>query len=380
MVKTADVIVLGTGGVGSAALYHLARRGVNCLGIDRFPPAHDRGSSHGETRMIRMSYFEHADYVPLLRTAYSLWDELGEARGETLFQRTGLAYFGAPGGPVLGGIKASSAKHGLHVELTPHEDSGLRFPGFRPPPGAEVLFEKNAGYLLVEYCVRAHLEEATRLGARHAHGEEIRSWSSANGRVVVETDRNRFEARSLIVTAGCWAESLLSGIGMKLRVLRKHLHWRAADSDAYRQSSGCPCFFFEAEGGYFYGFPDRNGGGVKVAEHSGGVEIQDPLEDPRAEDPDDTARIEKFLRRHLPGVSASRSIRREVCFYTMTPDEHFIVDRHPEHGNVCFAAGLSGHGFKFASILGCALADLATESKTRAPIGFLRLDRPGLKG
>lgn len=380
MAKTAEVIVLGTGGVGSAALYQLARRGVSCLGIDRFPPGHDRGSSHGETRMIRMSYFEHPDYVPLLRKAYSLWDELAETRGESLFHRTGLVYFGAPDGAVLDGIRTSAVEHGLDVESVAAEDVGARFPGFRVPIGARTLFEADAGYLLVEDCVRAHLAEATRLGAQHVHGETIRAWAASDGHVVVETDRDRYEAGSLVVTAGCWAESLLGGLGLKLRVMRKHLHWRLSESDVYRESHGCPCFFFESDGGFFYGFPEREGAGVKVAEHSGGVEIRDPLNDPRAVDEEDAARINAFLDRCLPGVSATRSIRREVCFYTMSRDEHFIVDRHPEHGNVSFAAGLSGHGFKFAPVLGSALADVATENKTRAEIGFLRLDRPGLKG
>jgi len=374
-----DVIVLGTGGVGSAALFHLAQRGVKALGIDRFPPGHDRGSSHGESRMIRLSYFERPDYVPLLRRAYDLWDELGERRGRNLFHRTGLVYFGDPDGVILSGIRRSAVAHGLEIEEPSIDEARRRFPGFVPSEGAGALFEANAGYLLVEDCVCAQIEEAARLGARHVHGETALHWTATSSGVVVETDKGSHEAGSLIVTAGCWAGGLLKDLGLRLRVLRKHLHWFATDGDIHSEPKGCPCFFFETGDGFFYGFPDRGGAGVKIAEHSGGREIENPLLDSREPDPEDNARIEAFLQNHLPGVSSHRK-RHEVCFYTMSPDEHFIVDRHPEHANVCFSAGLSGHGFKFASVLGEALADLALKDKTQADIGFLRLDRPGLKG
>lgn len=377
MAAKSDVIVLGTGGVGSAALFHLARRGVKAIGIDRFPPGHDRGSSHGESRMIRLSYFEHPNYVPLLRRAYDLWDELGELRSQNLFHRTGLLYFGDPNGVVLPGIRCSAVAHGLEIEEPSVDEARRRFPGFVPPEGAGALFEADAGYLLVEDCVRAQIEEAVRLGARHFHGETVLGWSTSPEGVVVETDKDRHEADRLIIAAGCWAGGLMEDLGLKLRTLRKHLHWHAAEGRLYSESNDCPCFFFEAGGGYFYGFPDRHGTGVKVAEHSGGLEMDDPLNDSRAPDPDDDVRIASFLGSHLPGVSKRRA-RHEVCFYTMSPDEHFIVDRHPEHPNVSFAAGLSGHGFKFTSALGEVLADLALNDKPRADIGFLRLDRPGL--
>ncbi len=327
--------------------------------------------------MIRLSYFEHPDYVPLLRRAYDLWDELGGLRGRNLFHRTGLVYFGDPDGVVLPGIRRSAAEHGLEIGEPAVDEARRRFPGFVPPEGAGALFEANAGYLLVEDCVRAQIEEAARLGARHAHGETALRWTATSSGVVVETDKARHEAGSLIITAGCWADGLLNDLGLQLRILRKHLHWFATDGDVHSELRGCPCFFFETGDGYFYGFPDRHGTGVKVAEHSGGLEMDDPLNDSRAPDPDDDVRIASFLGSHLPGVSKRRA-RHEVCFYTMSPDEHFIVDRHPEHPNVSFAAGFSGHGFKFTSALGEVLADLALNDKPRADIGFLRLDRPGL--
>lgn len=375
--ETYDVIVLGTGGVGSAALYHLARRGVRALGLDRFPPGHDRGSSHGESRIIRRSYFEHPDYVPLLDSAYALWDELGAIRGEELFHRTGQIYFGPSDGVVVPGVLASARKHGIDVRQLAGVDAAREYPAYRAPDGASVLFEPDAGYLLVEDCVRAHIEEAIKLGGRHRHGDVVVSWEANAAGVTVQTNRDRYCAARLIVAAGCWTRDLLSELGVRLRVLRKHLHWHATDSNDYLESNGCPCFFFEVNGGYFYGFPDRGELGIKVAEHSGGREIPDPLADPREPDPSDVERINSFLARCLPGASRRRT-RHEVCFYTMSPDEHFVVDRHPEHSSVVFAAGLSGHGFKFTSALGRALTELALDGAAGLDLHFLGLDRPGL--
>lgn len=372
-----DAIVIGTGGAGSAALYHLARRGFKALGLDRFPPAHDRGSSHGQTRIIRLSYFEHPDYVPLLRDAYSLWDELSEIWGEHLFHRTGLIYFGDPNGVVIQGLLASAREHGLDMQSLKEAEAARLYPAYAAPKGAAILYEKNAGYLLVEDCVRAHMEEACRLGAKHRHGESVIRWKATGSSVVVSTDQQTYEAERLIVTAGCWTNQLLRELNVPLRLLRKHLHWYAAEPERFREDNGCPCFFHQADGGMFYGVPNIDGGGVKVAEHSGGVEISDPLVDEREEEVEDTRRIESFLQRYLPGVSMTRK-RRDVCFYTMSPDENFIVDRHPEHDAVVFAAGLSGHGFKFTSVLGRTLAELAMDGKAEREIGFLGLNRPGL--
>ena len=372
-----DVIVLGTGGVGSAAMLACAKRGAKVLGLDRFPPGHDRGSSHGESRVIRRSYFEHADYVPLLNLAYDLWGDLEQTRNEPFLHRTGVVYFGPQDGVVLRGVLKSAQDHQLVVEQLDANESKSRFRGYVVPSEAGVLFEADAGYLDVEKCVCAQIQEAIRLGANHRHGETVVGWSAQNNSVVVETDANTYTAGRLVIAAGCWAGGLLRKLNVPLRIVRKHLHWYANDEQAYRQSNGCPCFFYEVNGGYFYGFPDAGELGVKVAEHSGGTEITDPLTDSREEEADDTQRIDQFLRQHLPGVSGIRS-RHDVCFYTMTPDEHFVVDRHPEHESVVLAAGLSGHGFKFTSALGQILSELALDGRSSVDVDFLRLDRPGL--
>jgi monomeric sarcosine oxidase len=369
-----DVIVLGAGGVGSAAAFHLARRGVRVLALDRYGAAHERGSSHGRTRIIRQAYFEHSDYVPLLRRAYDLWRELEAIREETLFRRVGLLEVGPPDGALVPGVLEAARRHGLDILTLSRSEAADRFPMFRIPDGFEVVLERNAGYLRVEACVLAHLEEARRAGAVLRFDEPAIGWQATKGVVVVRTGSGTYAAANLVICGGAWAGSLLQGLGVRLEVVRKHLHWVAARDPRYDEAAGCPTFLFELPEGRFYGFPDAGGAGVKVAEHTGGEPVADPSAVDRTVDPADRARVVAFLRAHLPGVS-DRSLAHAVCMYTMSPDGHFLVDLHPEHANVAFVAGLSGHGFKFASVLGEILADLALDGRTAHPVGFLRLRR-----
>ena len=373
-----DVIVIGTGGIGSAAAFHLARRGARVLGLDRFPGGHANGSSHGETRIIRKAYFEHADYVPLLEHAYVLWRELEDQSGETLFRQVGLVEAGPRDGRLVGGVKGTAHRRELIVKDIARTDFGSRFP-FALAAGEVAVFEKEAGFLFVERCVLAHLRLAAAAGAEIVSGEPVVAWRATGDGVVVETAWQRYTASRLVITAGAWAAGLLADLAAPLTVRRKHLHWYACGDPRYGADNGCPCFFYETPAGLFYGFPEVNGGGVKVAEHTGGTDVADPLTDDKAIDPQDRARVEAFIRDYLPGVSTT-PVRHAVCYYTMSPDEHFIVDRHPRHATIAFVAGLSGHGFKFASVLGEIMADLALDGATRQPIGFLGLDRPGLQG
>ena len=212
-----------------------------------------------------MSYFEHPSYVPLLRSAYQLWDELSSQRGEQLFHRTGLIYFGTPDSIVVNGIKASAREHDLAIETLEATEAARRYPAYVAPEGATTLHERDAGYLRVEDCVRAHIAEALAAGAEHRHGETILSWSAIDAGVTVTTDRGKYEAAKLVITAGCWTRDLLANLNIPLRVLRKHQHWYSIDEHRFREASGCPSFFFEFDGGLFYGFPDIDGGGLKVA-------------------------------------------------------------------------------------------------------------------
>ena len=372
-----DAIVIGAaGGVGSAAMFHLASRGARVLGLDRFPPGHDRGSSHGRTRIIRQAYYEHPDYVPLLVRAYELWDQLGKRSGRPLRHEIGLLEIGPPDGPVLAGVRQSARQHGLEVEELTARQIAERFPGFRADDEWIGLYERRAGYLDVEQCVVAHAEEAAKLGAELRTGIEVRSWNAGASAIEVSTDAGDFQAARLVIAAGSWAPQLLRELSIPLVVRRKPQFWYPADA-VYNVDRGCPAYLFDLPGGIFYGIPQIDEHGLKVAEHTGGDPVGDPLHVDREPHRADQVRVERFLAIHLPGV------RREVahfsvCMYTLTPDEHFIVDRHPSDPRIVLAAGLSGHGFKFTCVLGEALADLALAGRTDLPIGFLSLNRPGL--
>lgn len=369
-----DCIVIGTGGIGSAALFHVAQRGVRVVGIDRFPPGHDRGSSHGETRLIRLAYMEHPDYVPLLRRAYSLWAELSERCGEQLYTETGLLEVGPADGYMVPGVRASAREHGLEVEELSPAEVERRFPGYRVPDTMTAIFEKCAGFLRVEACVVAHIAEAQKRGAQLRSGEAVQSWQPDGNSVVVTTDKGQYAAERLIITPGAWAPSLLDSLQIPFSLLRKSLFWYQTSDPVYTVENGCPCFFYETPQGNFYGFPAKDASGLKVAEHSGGQPLSDPFALNRDINPDDQHQVEHFLQTYLPGVSLQRQ-KHVACMYTMSPDEHFVVDRHPDYPQVSFVAGLSGHGFKFASVLGEILSQLALDGQTPLPIGFLSSKR-----
>jgi sarcosine oxidase len=364
-----DAIVLGAGGVGSAALWQLARRGLDVLGIDRFSPPHDRGSSHGQTRIIRQAYFEHADYVPLVLESYRLWQDLEQTVDRTLFAETGVVAIGPSNGVVVPGTLSAAKQHSLQVEQLSATDIERRWPAMRVPEGLVGVFERRAGLLHVEQCVGAAVEAAHRAGAQLLTGVEVLGWS-AGGDLRVNTTAGEFQTAHLIVTAGAWAGSLLRQLDLKLEVRRKTLMWHPCDEPRTRAEAGFPCFLFELPHGVFYGFPVIDSRGLKAAEHSGGEIVADPLTVDRALRASDRAPVESFLRTHLPAAKTPCT-EHVVCMYTMSPDEHFIVDHHPEDPRIVFAAGLSGHGFKFTAVLGKVLAEMAIDGTTTLPVEFL---------
>lgn len=386
MTENYDCIVLGVGGFGSGVLYHLAKRGVRALGIEQFGIAHDRGSSHGETRIIRKAYFEHPDYVPLLHRAYDLWRELETESRRKLFHPVGLFIAGAPESESVSGTLLAAKTHNLQVdELTPAE-ARTRFRGYRFPDHFSVVFEQQAGYLDVEPCVTAHIRQALRSGAALKSDESVIEWKSNGRTVTVRTDRAEYTAATLVITAGPWAGEVLTppagrnsnvaanaspSLSHYLRVVRKPVFWFAAGPD-YDVSSGNSTFFFETPAGQFYGFPRIDGRSIKMAEHTGGDDVSNPTNVDRTEHPADLERTAAFLKEFLPQIDP-QPVRHSVCMYTRTPDCHFLIDRHPNHANVVFGAGFSGHGFKFTTVLGEALAEMAINGTTRHPVEFLAM-------
>jgi sarcosine oxidase len=375
-----DVVVCGLGVMGSAALYHLARRGKRVLGLERYAPGHDRGSSHGHTRIIRLGYFEHPSYVPLLRRAYALWRELEDASGRQLLHLTGIAEIGPPAGILVRGTLAAAHLHGLRHNVLAAAELMRRFPAFRVSPEHVAVVQPDGGFLDVEPSIAAQIALATAAGAEIRSGETVRAIEPRAGLVRIISERGVVEAGAAIVAAGAWMPALLPELAPTLRATREVVGWfEVADADLF-SAGRCPVFIIESRHGMHYGIPPRGGEGIeaaiKVAKHHHRKETVDPDVVDRTVSAQDEALIRAALADHLPAANGPLKAA-ETCLYTMTPDGHFLIDRLPGAPNIIAASPCSGHGFKFAPVIGEILADLATTGTTAHDIARFSLGRLG---
>jgi len=370
-----DAIVIGVGTMGAATCAELARRGGRVLGIDRFAPPHGQGSHHGSTRLFRKAYFEHPDYVPLLQRAGELWERANVTSGESIFVRTGGVFGGPPGGAVVRGTLDAARMHDLPVERLTRGQLVARFPQLRVPEGCDALFDHDAAVVRCEAAVAHFVREARAAGAEIHVGEPVIDWEERAREVVVRTERAEFSGRSLIVTCGAWASRLLPALGIPLVVTRQVLGWLAPDDPSAFVPDRFPVWGFECDdGSMHYGAPLMPGeSGVKVALHARGSMTEPDRVDRLVSDAD-TREVIDGGARCLVGV-ASRLVDSRICLYTNSPDSNFIVGRLPGAERVFIACGFSGHGFKFAPVIGEVLADLATSGITRHPIAFLSPER-----
>jgi sarcosine oxidase len=369
-----DVIVLGVGGIGSAACFELARRGRRVLGLEQFPLVHSHGSSHGHTRIIRTAYAEHPDYVPLAKRAFERWYELEVLTGKHLLTECLCLNAGVPGSELVEGVRTSVREHGLAAEELTGDEISRRFPAFRFPPEFSGVVEQAAGFLYVEECVRAHIDSAASLGATIRAEEPVRVWKAVGNGVEVTTDRGTYSAAKLIITAGAWATKLLVNIGVPLAVMRQVILWfDPRERAGLFQRNRFPVFIADVPGGPIYGLPAIDSYGLKVARHYNAPELPSPdgvVWDVTAADQQP---VRPILDEYLPGLGACTKM--QVCMYTITPDKHFVIDLHPDYPQVSMACGFSGHGFKFASTVGEVLADLADKGSTQYPIGLFSATR-----
>src|ERR1051326_7041172 len=370
-----DVVVIGLGAMGSAAVHQLARRGKRVVGIERFRPAHDRGSSHGATRIIRLGYYEHPSYVPLLRRAYALWRELEAAAGRPLMRIIGIAEIGPPDGRLVTGTLAAARTHGLPHEVLAPAEFMRRFPAFRVPADCVGVVQPDGGILSAEDAIRAQLDLAAAAGAELWTGETVAAVEPHGGGARVLTDRGAIEAGCAIVAAGPWAEKLAPGLAAPLRVTRQVMTWFEPLEPALFAPEQFPVFMIETARGIHYGFP-RDAMGVKFAKHHHADEAVDPDRCERAGSAADEALIRPVLAQCLPAANG-RLLQAKVCLYTMTPDGDFLLDRLPGAPQILLASPCSGHGFKFAPVIGEILADLATSGTTAHDIARFRLARFG---
>jgi len=371
---TVDVLVIGLGAMGSATLYELSRRGVRALGIEQFAPPHTLGSTHGRSRIIREAYFEHQLYVPLVRRAYELWDELERASGRMLFHRTGGLMIGPAEGPLVAGALRSAVEHDVPHELLTADEVRQRWPAYDPPDDHVALFEMRAGLLLPEPCVETYLELARRNGASIRSGERVLSWRVEGDGVTVRTTDATYHARRVVLSAGPWLPALVADVALPLSVERQMFHWfePAADHELHA-AERCPLALWEFERGRFVAmFPDL-GDGVKTGVHHEG-EITDPASVRRTTTAAEDADIRALLARLMP-LAAGRQREARVCLYTNTPDHDFLIDAHPAHPSVLLVSPCSGHGFKFASAIGEIVADLAIRGTSDFDLTPFRLGR-----
>ncbi|MYB32951.1 MAG: N-methyl-L-tryptophan oxidase [Acidobacteria bacterium] len=356
-----DAIVIGVGGMGSAAVYHLAKGGARVLGLERFDIPHPFGSSHGLTRIIRLAYSEGSHYVPLLREAYRLWRELEELSGESILRVTGGLDIGPQSGGIVQGSLKSCTEHGLSFEQLDAAEVNRRFPGYELPAEMAAIHQPDAGYLHCETATSAHAAAARSLGADIATGVRVRGWDRIPGGVRVETEDACYEARKLVITAGPWAGELLPALGPLCRPVRQVMLWTdPLDPPAFAPER-FPIFVLESPVGNFYGFPDNRGEGFKIGKfHHLRQQVPDPDAMDRECHLEDEAVLREGIEAFCPRANGPTR-RMTACIFTNSPDGHFILDRHPDDENVCVAAGFSGHGFKFCGVVGRIMADFALE-------------------
>jgi sarcosine oxidase len=371
---TCDAVVIGLGATGSAAAASLARRGWRVIGVERFEPGHDRGSSHGATRIIRQGYFEHPSYVPLVRAAYPLWRELAMEAGQPLIDITGIVEIGAPDSDLVAGTLAASRLHGLAHDVLEAGALRRRFPLFQVPDHYIAVFQPDGGFLRAESAIHALLARARATGAELRTRETVRAIEPHSAGVRVVTTRGVINAGCAVVSVGPWAKALLPGLTVPIRVTRQVLGWFAPRDPALFSKDRFPVFLLENSHGMFYGFPDDGMGTVKVAKHHHADETVDPDRCDRVVSATDEAMIRSCLAAHLPAANGPL-VAATTCLYTMTPDGDFILDRLPGDDRVIVASPCSGHGFKFAPVIGEIIADLATRGATAHDISRFAIGR-----
>ena len=370
-----DVIVIGVGGMGAATCYHLARRGVNVLGIESHDIPHALGASHGHTRMTRTAYFEHPNYVPMIRRANALWRELEAETGLSLLHQVGGLYLGALDGELIAGSLASAVQHAIGHELLDARELRKQFDIFQLGDEIVGFLEHEAGYLLVEDCTAAHAHAAMLRGAAIHTREQVLNWS-AHG--VVRTDRTTYTCNQIVLCAGPWMGKILNDLNIPLKITRQQLAWFWPRGP--KRFINLPVWAIDTPGaGLHYGFPMRADlPGFKVAHHFPGEET-DPDEVDRTATQPTAEALRRFLERCIP-AAAGDLLRVTTCLYSNSADHHFIVGKHPFQNRVNIATGFSGHGYKFASVIGEMLAELAIDGVTRLDTSWLRPGRFGSSG
>ena len=380
-----EVIVVGVGSMGSAAVHTLAARGLSVLGLERYGPAHDQGSAHGGSRIIRQSYFEGPAYVPLLQRAFEGWRELQEQSGRDLLRLSGGIYIGDPGNPVVTGSRAAASIHGLPHEVLAAAEITSRFPTMRPQDHAVGVYEPNAGYVRPEETVLAGVDLARRHGAVLRFDEPVTGWrATPGGGVEVITATGRYGADRLVLTPGAWAPELLPGV-TPILVERQVFYWFEPDFTTgvpyETYADGHPVYIEETDGnGLLYGFPMIDGpdGGLKLAFYRQNVGFTTPETIDRTVHADEVDAMRRRAVQLFPHLTGPL-VKAATCMYASAPDDHFVIGLLDGMPQVVVACGFSGHGFKFVPVVGEIVADLVQDGTTVRDLALFDVERPALR-
>jgi sarcosine oxidase len=370
-----DIAVIGLGAMGSASLYAAAKRGLRVLGLERYEPGHVRSSSFGESRLIRLAYFEDPSYVPLVREAYERWRDLEAVSGENILMITGAIEAGFPGAPLVVDSWRSSIEHNLRSERLTARQANARFPAFDLPDDWDVIFQRDAGALLPEKAIRVFVAGAKAHGATVRLNTRVIAVEPVNGKVqIVLEGGERIEVGSAVVSAGAWIGDLLPDVAADLRLTRQPVMWFQPLNPALVRADRMAAFLFQTRADLIYGLPDVCGTGVKAALHGSGGPLSSAEQDRSVVSGAEVEHLQGMLRRYVP-AAAGTLVNSSVCIYTRAADGHFLVGLHPRAPQIVIASPCSGHGFKFASVMGEVLADLAIDRKTDRPISLFNVER-----
>lgn len=369
-----DVVIIGAGSMGMAAGYFLAKAGKSVLLLDAFDPPHSHASHHGETRIIRYAYGEGEEYVPLALRAKVLWEELEQQTGQSLFLKTGVLNIGPKESSFIKMLITSAEKYHLPIEVLSSTQMNTRFPGLGIPEKYIGCFESTSGVLKCEVAIQAYRDLAISHGATILSYHRVTDIQSQSDRLAITANNKIFHADKVVVSAGARSHNLLKMLSLNLPIqpTRKTFAWFNAPESQYGQKV-FPAFSFTTDDGIYYGFPNIDGAGLKIGRHDLGV-AQDPDEEMAPFDFDsDSHDLRALLTKYMPNVESFKM--GKTCMYTMTPDENFIIDHHPDNHNIIIASGFSGHGFKFSSVIGEIIRDIIIEKPLQYDINLFSISR-----
>lgn len=369
-----DVIVIGVGGIGSASVFHLAKEGVDVLGLEQYDIPHTMGSSHGGTRMIRLSYFNEERYVPLLRRAYDLWDELSTISGEKLRYKTGSLDIGKPDGEVVRGAKNACSTHNLEHTILSGDELNEAYPGFEVPSEYEAVYQDDGGFLDPEACTIAHVDAAHEVGGEVRARERVTDWSANKREVEVETTKRVYTAEKLVITTGAWAYKSTDIFGEELQPEPRTMGWFQPKKPEQYTPDLFPVYHIESNNERIYGFPRYDQPGVKIGRYGHPQGTVDPDTLDRTPTAGEEETLRSLLEEFMPDASGP-TMGLQRCLITNTIDDDFIIDNHPDYENVIFGVGFSGHGFKLASAIGELISELSLDGQTKHDIDMFSIDR-----